>query len=202
MNNGRPAEGGTHSHIRENTHYMNRLITGLAVATAATAISSTAMAQAYLGAAGGRGSISVECAGLSSCDKKGEASRFLMGYRFAPGIAPEFGVSDFGSAKQTLGSTTVTTSVAAFTFGVAVDAPFGRWAGLTSRVGVARLKTKVSSFSFSESDANTAPYVGLGLYVAPWRNIRIELGFDMSRAEFDGDKGDVEAVLLGVRAQF
>lgn len=181
---------------------MTRLITSLAVAAAAATISSTAMAQAYLGAAGGRGSIPVNCAGLTSCDKNGDATRFLMGYRFAPGLAAEFGVSDFGTAKQTFGSGTAEITVAAFTLGVAADAPFSRWAGLTSRVGFARLKTEVTSFGFSQSDTNTAPYVGLGLYVAPWQNVRIELGLDMSRAELNGDKGDVRALLLGVRALF
>lgn len=39
-------------------------------------------------------------------------------------------------------------------------------------------------------------------YVAPWQNVRIELGLDMSRAELNGDKGDVRALLLGVRALF
>ncbi|MBL0727715.1 outer membrane beta-barrel protein [Piscinibacter sp. HJYY11] len=181
---------------------MTRFITGLAVAAAAATLSSTAMAQAYLGAAGGRGTIPVDCAGLTSCDKKGDATRFLLGYRFAPGIAVEFGVSDFGTAKQAFGSATADITVAAFTLGVAGDAPFGRWAGLTSRVGLARLKTEVTSFGLHQSDTNTAPYVGVGLYVAPWQNIRIELGLDMSRAELNGDKGDVRAVLLGVRALF
>jgi hypothetical protein len=194
-----PAEGGADQH---NSHHMNRLISGFAIAAAAATASSTAMAQAYLGAAGGRGSIAVECAGPSSCDKHGDAYRFLMGYRFAPGIAAEFGVSDFGTAKRTLGGDTATLSVGAFTLGVAVDAPFGRWAGLTSRVGVARLKTEVRGFGFRQTDTNAAPYVGMGLYIAPWRNIRIELGFDMSRAELNGDKGDVGAVLLGARAEF
>ena len=187
---------------QRDTHHMNRHIIGLAVAAAAATISSTAMAQAYLGAAGGRGSIAVECAGYSSCDKNGEAYRFLVGYRFAPGISPEFGVSDFGSAKQSVGGSTATTSVSAFTLGVAFDGPLGRWVGLTSRVGVARLKTELRAPGFVGKDFNTAPYVGAGLYIAPWQNIRIELGFDMSRAEFNGDKGDVGAVLLGVRALF
>ena len=180
---------------------MNRLITGLAIAGACATVSSNAMAQAYIGAAGGRSSIPVDCAGMSACDKNGEALRFVVGYRFAA-VAPEFGMIDFGSAKQTLGGTSATTSVTAYTFGASFDAPLGRWAGLTGRVGVARLKTEVDVFFGGRSDTNTAPYVGAGFYVAPWPNIRLELGFDTTRAESNGQKGDVSAVLLGVRAQF
>lgn len=179
---------------------MNRLVTGLAVAAAAATLSSTALAQAYLGAAGGRGTLPVECAGAFSCDKNGDAYRFLMGYRFAAGIATELGVSDFGTANVSGGGSSANVSVGAFTLGVAFEAPLGRWAGLTSRVGVARLKTEVNGFGFRQTDTNVAPYVGFGVYVAPWSNTRLEFGADQSRAELNGSKGDVRALLLGVRA--
>ncbi|HEY0820847.1 MAG TPA: hypothetical protein VGD46_18810 [Rhizobacter sp.] len=35
-----------------------------------------------------------------------------------------------------------------------------------------------------------------------FQNVQIELGFDTSRAEFNGDKADVRALLLGVRTMF
>jgi hypothetical protein len=52
------------------------------------------------------------------------------------------------------------------------------------------------------TDKNVAPYVGLGLYLTPWQNIRLELSVDQSRAEFRGSNGEVRAVMLGARVLF
>ena len=184
---------------------MSPYIAGL-VAVAASAFATGASAQAYASAAAGRGHIALTCAEPFNCEENDRAHRFIAGHRFAGGLSAELGVIDFGSATFSGAGTTGKYLAAAWTAGVAVDAPLGSWVGFMGRLGVARLKAELhTSNGFSSattSDNSVAPYVGLGFFVTPWRNIRIEFSVDQSRAELDGDKASVRAVLLGVRTVF
>ncbi|MBX3625192.1 MAG: hypothetical protein KF892_09285 [Rhizobacter sp.] len=176
---------------------MKNHFVGLA-AVAACALSSGASAQTYASVAGGQGRIAVECAGASACDTQADAYRFLAGRRFAGGISAEVGLIDFGEATRYDGAGSIDYVVTGITAGAAVDAPISSSFGFFTRLGLAMLRTQVRS----STDNTVAPYVGLGLYVTPWQNIRLELSVDQSRAEFRGSKGDVRAVMLGARVLF
>lgn len=184
---------------------MKNHILGLA-AVAACALPASAAAQTYASVAGGQGRIAVECAGASACDTKGDAYRFLAGRRFAGGISAEVGLIDFGEATRYDGAGSSEYIVTGITAGAAVDAPINSSFGFFTRLGIAMLRTQVRySVGFSgasSTDNSVVPYVGLGLYVTPWQNIRLELSVDQSRAEFRGSKGDVRAVMLGARVLF
>ena len=184
---------------------MKNHFVGLA-AVAACALSSGASAQTYASVAGGRGRLPVECTGATTCDKTGTAYRYLAGRRFPGGVSAEFGLADFGKATATDGGGgRAELIVTGITAGAAFDAPLSSWLGLSTRLGIAMLKTELH-YSFGagngSNDKNVAPYVGFGLYVMPWQNIRLELSVDQTRAELNGSKGDVRAVMLGARALF
>lgn len=184
---------------------MKKHIIGLA-AVAACAAPASAAAQTYASVAGGQGRISVDCAGASACDTKADAYRFIAGRRFAGGVSAEVGLIDFGEAARHDGAGSVDYVVTGITAGAAVDAPLSSSFGLFTRLGIAMLRTQVrysNGFSgASSTDNSVVPYLGLGLYVTPWQNIRLELSVDQSRAEFRGSKGDVRAVMLGARVLF
>ncbi|WOB09773.1 hypothetical protein [Piscinibacter gummiphilus] len=175
-------------------------------AIAACALSSNVAAQTYASVAGGRGQLSVDCTGSSACDRKGDAYRFLAGRRFPGGISAEVGLVDYGNAKVSSSGATGEFAVTGVTAGIAGDLPLSSSFGFATRFGIAMLRTQLrvsAAISGSQStDKNVAPYVGLGLYVTPWQNIRLELSVDQSRAEFRGSKGDVRAVMLGARVLF
>jgi hypothetical protein len=184
---------------------MKKHFVGLA-AVAAWGLSSSAAAQTYASVAGGHGRISVDCAAASACDKKDDAYRFLAGHRFPGGLAAEVGLVDYGRATVTNSGASGEFAVTGITAGAAGDLPLSSYFGFSARLGIAMLRTQLKAsagFSSSRStDNSVAPYIGLGLYVTPWQNIRLELSIDQSRAEFEGSKGDVRAVMLGARVLF
>lgn len=184
---------------------MRKYIFGL-VAAAACAFSSASMAQYYASVAGGRGQIPLECSASSACDKDGDAYRFIAGHRFPGGVSFELGLADFGSATETGSSGRGEFNVTGIMAGVSTDLPLSSSFGFISRFGIAKLRTQLDVAGPSSgarlTDSNVAPYVGLGLYVTPWQNIRLELSVDQSRAEFQGSKGDVRAFMLGARVLF
>jgi hypothetical protein len=202
MNNGGPAEGGFT--INEEGVMKNHIVALAAVA--ACALSSNVAAQAYASVAGGRGQLPVDCAGSSACDRKGDAYRFLAGHRFPGGLSAEVGLVDYGNATVTSSGATGEFAVTGVTAGIAGDLPLSSSFGFISRFGIAMLRTqlRVSALASGSrsTDKNVAPYVGLGLYLTPWQNIRLELSVDQGRAEFRGSKGEVRAVMLGARVLF
>jgi len=185
---------------------MRKLIV-CAAAVTACAMSSGAAAQAYASVAAGRGVIKVDCAGASTCDSSDDpAYRFIAGHRFLNGLAVELGITDYGTASYHGVGTYATVMTNGISAGLAFDAPVNSSFGFISRAGITQLKTEVEiSTTFlpvRRTGKNIAPYVGLGLYVMPWRNIRVEAGVDLSRAEVSGEKIDLRALLVGVRLLF
>jgi OOP family OmpA-OmpF porin len=175
-------------------------------AIAASLLSSGAMAQAYAGAGAGPSKIDA-CEGASNCDDTGTAFKVYGGYKFASDFAGELGYYSFGKATIDLGSTvSAEAKVAGPAIGVAYLPQLNEDWGLSLRLGAVRLKTKLSvssSFGSGESsDTKTAAYYGVGVNYGVAKGVKLELGADFSRAESDGDKADVRAITIGVRAEF
>ena len=75
------------------------------------------------------------------------------------------------------------------------------------RAGLGYVKTSISGTvagvgSGSDSEWNLAPYVGVGVNYALNKTTKLELGADVSKGEFDGEKANLRAVTLGVRFAF
>ena len=174
---------------------MNKFLIATAIA-AASFVSTNANAQAYVSGHVGMGNISVDCFG--DCDKSNVAFKVLGGYGFGNGFAAELGYASFGEVKGGGDKLTVN----GLLIGAAYHAVLNPSWGLTGRLGLARLKTKLSSGGFSDSETNTAPYFGISGTYALQKNVKLEAGLDFSRGEYDGDKGDVRALTVGARFEF
>lgn len=192
---------------------MNTMIKMLAAATALVA--GGAQAQVYVQGSVGSNHWDMSCSGNVSCDERTTSLRLLGGYAFSNGIALEAGYADYGKAKLQApsglpGITTIPMEIdlkAAGPFvGMAYHHSFGTNWGFVFRGGVASQKTKgdarASGISVSVSDTTTQPYFGAGLNYAINKTIKLELGLDLTRAEFEDGRDNLRAINLSLRAQF
>src|SRR6185369_14080395 len=184
---------------------MKKQAVALAFAAASLLSSGAAMAQQiYVGGAIGQGHADVDCFGASNCDKTDTAYKLFAGYGFGNGLSVEGGYMSFGKATASAPGASSEIESGGPHLGVAFNAPIGnRGFGLGARVGVISMKTKISASlvgfgSGSESETNAEPYFGFGASYAFAPHLRMDLGADFSRAEFQGDKADVRAVTLGL----
>lgn len=186
---------------------MKNFKTALAFAAAAL-VSTGAMAQSsYISGAIGASDADIDCAGAATCDKRGTAAKLVTGLEMGNGWAGELGYINFGKAKVADAGASATFKAQALQLGGAYQAQFSPDWGLNVRLGVAYVKTKVSATlsgvgSGSDSENNTAPYVGLGLNYALSKLSKLELGVDFTKAEYGGEKADVRAVTVGLRQSF
>ncbi|MGA0611238.1 porin family protein [Caldimonas sp. KR1-144] len=182
--------------------------TALALAFAGASLASTgAMAQVYVLGGVGSGNIDVDCAGAAQCDKSDTAYKFVGGYSFGNGFSAELGYTNYGKAKASDSGIRAELEANALQIGAAYQAPLATDWGLNLRLGLARMKTEISGSiagvgSGSDSDTTTQPYFGIGVNYAFSKQVKVELGADFSKAEFDGDKGNVRAVTVGLRYDF
>lgn len=183
---------------------MRRVILTLA----ALLVSSTALAQAYVGIAGGATKQDVSCDATWSCDKSDTGFKVYAGYKFAPFIAGELTYTDFGKVKVTrvpafVSGTYKTTSIA---LGATAFVPLApRLTGLV-RLGVASNRSEIDNssfgFQFSNSETHTHPYFGLGLAVEVARSLSINAAIDATKTEYGSDKSNATLVSIGLSYAF
>lgn len=181
--------------------------TKAALLAAATFLAmGSAQAQSYVGFAAGQSKLDASCAGTTSCDTSGTGFRLYGGYGLGGGWALELGYADLGEAKATADGIAIKLKGTALQFGGAYQMPLGGDWGLGLRLGVASVKGKVTGsvegVSGSDSDSSTQLYAGIGLTYALSKTSQLELAFDTTRAEFAGEKADVNSFTLGVRFGF
>lgn len=184
---------------------MNRY--SMAVLAAGTVLAmGSAQAQGYVGLAAGSSKLDASCAGTTSCDTSGTGFRLYGGYGLGGGWSVELGYADLGEAKASADGINVKLKGTALQLGGAYQLPLGGDWGLGLRLGIASVKGKVSatsgSVSGSDSDNSTQLYAGVGLTYALSKSAQLELAFDTTRAEFAGEKADVNSFTLGVRFGF
>jgi OOP family OmpA-OmpF porin len=176
-------------------------------ALAVVAFSGAASAQVYGTASVGASRFSLDCSGATSCDKNDTAFKVMGGYKFMPNLAAEIGYFDFGKAKASLGPLSGAVKLNGYGIGAAYLVDFGsNWNGV-ARLGVGRMKTKVSATGFgSDSDTNTTVYGGLGVGYRLTPAFSIDGAWDISRAKSDkngvNESGNVNALSVGVTYLF
>jgi OmpA-OmpF porin, OOP family len=184
---------------------MKKLAIALATA-AATVLSTGAMAQAYVGAGVGAANIDIDCEGADSCDNSSTGGKVYGGYNFGNGFGAEVGYISFGEASASVEGISAKAKVNGFTVGVAYRAALGPNWGLTTRLGVASLKTKISASAFgftgSDDETHTGPYFGIAGDYALTQNLKLEVSADFSKAKYDSEKANVRTVNVGVRFDF
>lgn len=175
------------------------------LALSALALSSAASAQGYVGLGIGATHFNADCTGTTSCDKTGTGFKLFGGYKYNPSIAGEIVYFDFGKAKATIpdvsGPVNGEIKTSAFGLGAAFMGPFSpEWSGV-ARLGIARVKTKVTaslgSLSASDSENTTQAYFGLGVGYALSKNATVDLSADFSKAKFSGESANVRMFGIG-----
>jgi opacity protein-like surface antigen len=184
---------------------MKKWVGGL-VSVSALLLSGGAMAQGYVSFAAGQSKFVDTCSGISSCDDTGTALKVVGGYSIAEVFSLELGYLNFGKAKAFAFGANAEASASAVTLGGAFKANFTPDFAVHARLGIASVKTKVTTtssfFNSSASETKAKAYYGLGLSYAVSREVAVEAGIDASKAELQGAKNDVRAITVGARFSF
>jgi OmpA-OmpF porin, OOP family len=184
---------------------MNRTGKQLAV-IAALAFSSAAFAQGYGGVALGVTKFSVDCGGTSTCDETDTGGKIFGGVKFTPNWGAELSYFDFGKANATLGAASSDIKASAFGAGVAFSGVLNPgWTGV-ARLGLARVKTKVSvtigGLTASDSENSTKAYYGFGIGYTVMPKLSIDAAADFSKWKFDTDSDNVRLLSIGLTYSF
>ncbi|HEY8879155.1 MAG TPA: outer membrane beta-barrel protein [Roseateles sp.] len=184
-----------------------------ALALAATAqaqtsrpLSTTEAAHSYGLLSLGQGHLNADCSGLQTCDRNAFGGKAVFGYGFGNGFSLEGGYTHFGKFRASDGAVGLSVKPEALHFGGAYTANLTPEWGLTGRLGVARVRTKlnaeVGALSGSDSESRTQPIAGLAVNYALTPSTRLELGVDATRAQIQGERQNVRLVSLGARMAF
>jgi len=181
-----------------------------ALMLALLAASAAASAQMYGVISAGTSRLSADCTGATSCDKSGNAFKFMGGYKFMPNLAWELGYFDFGKAKASDASVTAEVRTNGFGGGVAFLQDLSNDWNFVGRLGVAQIKTKITgtsgATSVSDSDNNIQPYAGLGIGYKLNKTTSIDGAWDFSRTKYDKNgvstSGSVNAISIGLTFGF
>lgn len=154
----------------------------------------------------GQSRLNVDCNGVQACDKSATGGKAVLGYAFGNGLSLEGGYSHFGKFRASNGPLSVSGKPEALSLSGAYTAALTPDWGLTGRLGVARVRTKLHAdtglLSGSDTESKTQPIVGLGLNYAITPAARIELGVDATRAQVQGERSNLRLVSLGGRFAF
>ncbi len=96
--------------------------------------------------------------------------------------------------------------LAGFGGGLALAGDIAKDWALAGRPGVAQIKTKADGTaggqSAGESDSNAPLYAGLAVGYKFTKNMSVDLSFDSSRSEFEGEKANVRMFGVGLMFSF
>lgn len=154
----------------------------------------------------GQSRANVDCSGIPSCDKSATGGKAMLGYSFGNGFALEGGYTNFGRFRASDGAVGLSARPEAVSLSGAYTAALTPDWGLTGRLGVAHVRTKVNvdagPLTGSSSERKTQPIVGLALNYALTPSTRLELGIDATRAQYQGERTNVRMVSLGASMAF
>lgn len=184
---------------------MKRALLALAASLACT----TALAQGYIGIAGGTTRQDVNCADWSGCDRGDTGFKLYGGYRFSKLAAIELGYTDFGSASLSAGSVASGNySATALGIGGALFLPIApKFTGI-ARAGLASVDADYSYtgpfglFAGSSSESSIEPYLGFGLAYALTPQLSLNGSFDYVRADYPRGSGSARMLGLGLSLSF
>ena len=180
-----------------------RLFAVLAVLTFSAAVS----AQGYAVVSAGSSDLNADCSGTTTCDNSGTGFKLLGGYKFTPNMAAEFGYFDFGKATATLGALSAENKNSAIGGGVAFHQNIATNWPLVARLGIASVKTTISSSipgfgSASDSESNIALYGGLGIGYRVSPTMSIDGAWDFSKSKYGDESGNISVLSLGLTFWF
>ncbi len=202
---------------------LQRVLAGSLV-VAATALSSAALAQGYVGASIGQSDFDVDCTGLTTCDTKDTGYKLFGGHMFTPYLGVEGGWVDLGKVKATLdivgpppvedisaivftGSAELKSS-GLFLAGIAA-APIGN-GSVFGKIGLANLKSEFTVTALGVSDStstrHTDVFYGIGAGYNFTKNFGVRAEWERFRIKYsdgiDEFKDDVDLLSVGVIYRF
>jgi OOP family OmpA-OmpF porin len=176
------------------------------LAAAALAVSGAAAAQTYGVISVGTSKQDLGCSGAATCDESGNAFKLLGGYKFNPNFALEGGYMSFGKSRAADPGVSLDLTVNGFGIGGAFHQDFATNWNFVARLGLAQMKTKakatVSGASGTDSDSSAQLYGGLGVGYKLTKQLSVGAAWDFSKAEFAGEKADVNAYSIGLTFDF
>jgi len=163
---------------------------------------SASHADPYVVASLGSSKLDLDCAGTTSCDTRGTGLKLLGGYKFTPNFAIEGGYLDFGKAKASDSTGSVTLKA----YGPAIGAAFHQdinsdW-NMVARLGLASMKAEIGDSGVSLGTTSTQLYGGLGVGYRITPKVSIDGSFDFSKAELLGEKFNTNMFGIGVTVAF
>lgn len=182
------------------------LLATLIGAAAAQAQTTQTTDPFYLGVAVGQSHTNVDCSGIASCNNNDTGVKLTGGYQLGNGFSVELGYINFGKFVARLDGASSTLRSHAWTLGGAYALPLSADVGMNFRLGVAQVKTTgefmAGPLRVTGSGNKAKPYAGLGLTYALNKTTKLELGLDSTRAEIDGEKGNLRLISLGATFAF
>jgi OmpA-OmpF porin, OOP family len=189
---------------------MKRIVTSTLFA-ASMALAGMAQAQeGYVGLGVGQSRADVDCTGTLSCDKTDTAFKLYGGYMFMPNFGVEGGYHNLGKFKATFVDNVLGTVNSEFKgdgfalFGVAAY-PIDQFS-VFGKLGFASTKIKLSASaagaSASQSDRSTNVAWGLGAGYKFTKELGARAEFERFRAEFQGEKDDINVFSIGLQYSF
>ncbi|MCU0950547.1 MAG: outer membrane beta-barrel protein [Burkholderiaceae bacterium] len=179
----------------------------LAAALATGSVTALAQSKFYFGGGAGLAEVELDCAGTLSCDKRDTAYKGFAGYMFTPNFGVEGSYTDLGRARAgvNFGSTVVEVGLqprAYALFGVA-SLPVAERFALFAKAGAAYVDSKATvalgSLTAGDNDRAVTPAFGIGGSFRVMDGLAVRLEWERFRAEFAGEKGDVDFASLSVR---
>lgn len=180
------------------------LMAGLLVA------SSAALAQnVYVGGSVGQARHDVDCTGLT-CDRTDNGFKLFGGYMFTPNIGVEahyvhLGETTVSGVLPPLGAINGALKATGFGASVVGVLPLDAFS-IFGKIGATYMDTKISGtfagFSVSDSDKTTSANFGLGASYNFTRELAARLEWERFRAEYAGEKEDIDLISIGVTFRF
>jgi len=181
------------------------------IALATLAFCAAAAAQPYGLVSVGTSRLNADCSGVASCDKTGTGFKLMGGYKFAPNWAGELGYFDYGKAKASDAGVSAEIRNSAFGLGLAFHQDLATDWNAVARFGLSRVKTKITGSisglgSGSDSDNNTAAYLGLGVGYKLSKTMSLDAAWDLTKSKFNKDgideSGNINVISIGLTFGF
>lgn len=184
----------------------------LASATLLALPATAATPSSYAEVAAGLSRGDIDCAGTRECDRSSSFARLTVGHEFAPGLAAELFVGQWGRLTAAadmpgLGTVRAEVRVRGVGLGLAATLPLASDWTLDARLGLASNQAQVKGSvaggaASTRSERHTAPYAGVGIR---WRlddMLWLGLHVDSTRIQAEGEKATLTLAGVSLRMAF
>lgn len=161
---------------------------------------------AYVSAGGGWSSLRTDCRLALSCEQLAFGGRLVGGWVFAPGLAAEALLIDFGRARTRRSDSDATVHQQMLGLGTAVQLELGGGLLATFRGGLAASRVESalqqSGRRSRESTLYLDGYGGISLLFRMTRDVAVEIGLDATGVEDQVSRDSAAIAFVGLSLRF